>query len=51
MVDKVCQLLYNVTKYQNNNVKHSEKCRKSEIELMIYLTGSFIRFIITIMDN
>lgn len=37
------------TAYQNNNVKHAEKCSYIEIEFIIYLTGSFMRLLVSIM--
>ena len=44
-------LLGHFTKYQNNNVKHNEKYNSEEIEFMIYLTGTFIRFLIQLEDR
>jgi len=32
--------------YNNENVKHDDKCSANEIEFIIYLTGTFIRFLI-----
>ena len=40
------QLLYYYCQYQNDAVKHDEEFSKDEIEFMIYLTGTFIRFLI-----
>lgn len=40
------QLLYYYCKYQNDAVKHDEEFSKDEIEFMIYLTGTFIRFLV-----
>lgn len=37
------------TTYQNNNVKHSENCSYNEIEFVIYLTGSFMRLLLSII--
>lgn len=34
--------------YNNENVKHNDKCSENEIEFIIYLTGTFIRFLIQI---
>lgn len=34
-------------KYNNVHAKHDDNVRENEIEFIIYLTGSFIRFIIT----
>jgi hypothetical protein len=38
------------TKYNNNNVKHDDKCADTEVEFCIYLTGSFIRFLIKLKN-
>ena len=35
-------------KYQNENVKHNDKVRESEVEFMIYLTGTFMRFLLSL---
>jgi tetratricopeptide (TPR) repeat protein len=37
--------------YQNENVKHNDKVRKSEVEFMIYLTGTFARFLLSLGIN
>lgn len=37
------------TIYQNNNVKHRENCSYNEIEFVIYLTGSFMRLLLSII--
>jgi hypothetical protein len=39
-------LLSQYAKYQNENVKHGDTCSENEVEFMIYLTGTFIRFLI-----
>ena len=36
------------TKYQNENVKHSEKCNSNEVEFIIYLTGNLIRLLVNL---
>ena len=36
------------TRYNNQNVKHDDKCASVETEYIIYLTGTFIRFLIQI---
>lgn len=36
------------TRYNNQNVKHDDKCVSMETEYIIYLTGTFIRFLIQI---
>ena len=38
-------------KYQNNYAKHEDKVDSSEIEFIIYLTGIFIRFLMTLEDS
>jgi len=45
------ELLKKFTFYQNNSVKHSEKWTFIEIEFIIYLTGSFLNFILEIERN
>lgn len=37
--------------YQNEHAKHNDSIGKSEIEFMIYLTGTFIRFILNLEVN
>ena len=39
------------TDYQNNYAKHEDKVDSSEIEFIIYLTGTFMRFLITLEDT
>lgn len=36
------------TTYNNQNVKHSDSCNEVESEYIIYLTGTFIRFLINV---
>lgn len=36
------------SRYNNQNVKHDDKCASVETEYIIYLTGTFIRFLIQI---
>jgi len=38
-------------KYQNNYAKHEDKVDSSEIEFIIYLTGTFIRFLMTLENS
>lgn len=38
-------------KYQNNYVKHDDKVNSLEIEFIIYLTGTFMRFLMTLEDT
>jgi len=45
------QLIDYYTKYQNNYAKHDDKVNSSEVEFMIYLTGTFIRFLMTLEDR
>ena len=40
-------LIDQYTKYQNENVKHNDRVDKREIEFMLYLTATMMRFIIT----
>jgi hypothetical protein len=47
------QLIYYYIEYQNKYAKHDDKVDKvdsSEIEFIIYLTGTFIRFLMTLED-
>ena len=39
------------TKYQNNYAKHDDKVDSLETEFMIYLTGTFIRFLMILEDR
>lgn len=39
------------TRYNNQNVKHDDKCVGIETEYIIYLTGTFIRFLIQIKSQ
>jgi len=39
------------TDYQNNYAKHENKVDSSEIEFIIYLTGTFMRFLMTLEDT
>ncbi|ODS34885.1 hypothetical protein BEH94_10080 [Candidatus Altiarchaeales archaeon WOR_SM1_SCG] len=41
-------LLGRYTDYQNRYVKHEDKIKEEEIEFMIYLTGTFMRFLMTL---
>ena len=45
------QLIDYYAKYQNNYAKHDDKVNSSEVEFMIYLTGTFIRFLMTLEDR
>lgn len=37
--------------YQNEYAKHNDKVREAEVEFMIYLTGTFARFILSLETN
>ena len=41
-------LFSHYTSYNNENVKHDDTCLDIEIEYLIYLTGTFIRFLIQV---
>jgi hypothetical protein len=45
------QLTYYYIEYQNKYAKHDDKVDSSEIEFVIYLTGTFIRFLMTLEDS
>lgn len=38
------------SKFQNDRVKHGDKVLEKEIELVLYLTGTFIRFLLTLKN-
>lgn len=44
-------LLHYFCNYQNECVKHGDKVNKTEIEYTVYLTGTFMRFILTLRDK
>jgi len=44
------QLLSYYCDYQNEYVKHNDKVDKRELEFIIYLTGSFMRFLLTLRE-
>lgn len=44
-------LLDAYSRYQNEYVKHNDNVKEQEIEFMIYTTGNFIRFMITLKDK
>jgi hypothetical protein len=46
VINMYVDLLVKFSKYQNDAVKHGDKWSLPEIELMIYLTGAFIRFLL-----
>ena len=37
--------------YQNEYAKHNDKVREAEVEFMIYLTGTFMRFLLSLEKN
>lgn len=39
------------SKYQNNYIKHDDNVKQEEIEFLLYLTGTFIRFLLTINET
>ncbi|MDP4039397.1 MAG: hypothetical protein Q8P57_02355 [Candidatus Pacearchaeota archaeon] len=41
-------LLDKYSKYQNEYAKHNDKVKEEELEFMIYLTGTFIRFVLSL---
>jgi len=36
------------SKFQNDRAKHGNKVQEQEVELILYLTGTFIRFLVTL---
>ena len=44
--DLYSTLVSHYSTYNNENVKHNDNCSENEIEFIIYLTGTFIRFLI-----
>jgi len=44
-------LLAKFTQYQNDAVKHIENWSPHEIEFMIYLTATFIRFLLQLKSD
>ncbi|MBK6628906.1 MAG: hypothetical protein IPG35_15160 [Flavobacteriales bacterium] len=44
------QLIDLYSKFQNDRVKHGDKVLEKEIELVLYLTGTFIRFLLTLSN-
>lgn len=44
------QLFDYYEKYNNNHAKHNNNVEHAEIDFLVYLTGSFLRFLITV-DN
>lgn len=39
------------TEYQNEYAKHNDKVSYLELEFVIYLTGTFMRFLITLEEG
>jgi hypothetical protein len=44
-------LLGYYSQYQNNYVKHDDKVNPAEVEFMIYLTGTFMRFLLSLEET
>lgn len=44
-------LITQYTHYQNEHAKHNDSVKESEIEFMIYLTGTFMRFILKLKES
>jgi hypothetical protein len=53
LINMYWKLINYYTKYQNNYAKHNDKVKvdSSEIEFILYLTGTFIRFLLTLGDE
>ncbi len=48
LMNMYVKLIESYTNYNNDNAKHGDKVSEMEIDYLIYLTGTFIRFIIQI---
>jgi len=51
LINMYWKLINYYTKYQNNYAKHNDKVGSSEIEFILYLTGIFMRFLLTLGDE
>jgi hypothetical protein len=51
LINMYWKLINYYTKYQNNYAKHNDKVGSSEIEFILYLTGTFMRFLLTLGDE
>jgi len=51
LINMYWKLIDYYSKYQNNYVKHNDKVDSSEIEFILYLTGTFMRFLLTLGDR
>ena len=51
LINMYWKLIDYYSKYQNNYVKHNDKVDSSEIEFILYLTGTFMRFLLTLRDQ
>ena len=51
LINMYWKLIDYYSKYQNNYVKHNDKVDSSEIEFILYLTGTFMRFLLTLGDQ
>jgi len=50
--EMLCQSLFSYyTEYQNEYAKHNDKVSCLELEFMIYLTGTFMRFLMTLEED
>jgi len=51
LINMFWKLIDYYSKYQNNYVKHNDKVDSSKIEFILYLTGTFMRFLLTLGDQ
>jgi len=53
LINMYWKLINYYAKYQNNFAKHNDKVKvdSSEIEFILYLTGTFMRFLLTLRDK
>lgn len=51
LINMYWKLIDYYSKYQNNYVKHNDKVDSSKIEFILYLTGTFMRFLLTLGDQ
>jgi len=49
--EMVTRLVTYYSNYQNEYAKHNDKVRESEVEFMVYLTGTFMRFLLNLETN
>jgi hypothetical protein len=48
VINLLVELLSKFTQYQNESVKHGDRSAWAEVEFMIYLTGTFMRFLLEV---